>query len=76
MPDRLPALRPDEVIRALERAGFVRKRQRAHVIMHNAATRRSVPIPVHARDLKRNLLLQIIKQAVLTRQEFMRLLRS
>ena len=76
MPDKLPALRPDEVIRALERAGFVRKRQRAHVIMHNAATRRSVPIPVHARDLKRNLLLQIIKQAVLTRQEFMRLLRS
>ena len=76
MPDKLPALRPDEVIQALERAGFVRKRQRAHVIMHNAATRRSVPIPVHARDLKRNLLLQIIKQAVLTRQEFMRLLRS
>ena len=76
MPDRLPALRPDEVIQALERAGFVRKRQRAHVIRHHAATRRSVPIPVHARDLKRNLLLQIIKQAGLTREEFMGLLRS
>jgi len=76
VPDKLPALRPYEVIRALERAGFVRKRQRAHVIMYNPATRRSVPVPAHARDLKRKLVLSIIKQAGLTREEFRRLLRS
>ena len=72
MADRLPVLRPAEVIRALERGGYMRERQRAHLIMRNPATGRSVPIPIHAGDLKQHL----IKQAGLTRAEFLRLLRG
>ena len=76
MAGRLPALRPDEVIRTLERAGFVPQRQRTQLIMRHPVTRRSVPIPVHPRDLKRGLILRIIKQAGLSREEFLRLLRG
>jgi len=44
--------------------------------MRHPVTRRSVPIPVHPRDLKRGLLQRIIKQAGLSREEFLRLLRE
>ncbi len=74
MASKLTGLRPDDVIRALERAGFVRERRGAHLIMRNPNTRRSVPIPVHPRDLKRGLILRIIREAGLTREEFLRLL--
>ncbi|MCH8025217.1 MAG: type II toxin-antitoxin system HicA family toxin [Chloroflexi bacterium] len=75
MAGRLPVLRPDEVVRALERAGSVRERRLAHLIMRHPATRRSVPIPVHPGDLKRGLVLSIINQAGLTQDEFRALLR-
>jgi mRNA interferase HicA len=71
---RLPALKPDEVIRALERAGFAQERRGAHLIMRNPSTRRSVPIPIHPRELKRGLVRDIIRQAGLTREEFLDLL--
>jgi hypothetical protein len=35
-----------------------------------------VPIPIHARDVKPGLLLQIIREAGLTREQFLRLLRG
>jgi predicted RNA binding protein YcfA (HicA-like mRNA interferase family) len=44
--------------------------------MRHPVSGRSTAIPVHARDVKRGVLLDIIKQAGLTQAEFLRLLRS
>ncbi len=73
---RLPALKPREVIRALERAGFfVDHVTGSHYrLKHRHDPRRFTVVPYHAKDLKRPLLRAIIKQAGLTVDEFLDLL--
>ncbi len=75
MAQKLPALKPSEVIKALEKAGLYIVRQTgSHVIMYKKGLPRPVPVPKHAKDLKRKLLHKIIKEAGLTPEEFARLL--
>ena len=72
---RLPALRPQKVIKALKKIGFENARQTGgHLILVNKTTKKIVPIPIHGKDIKRGLLLSIIKQADLTIEEFVKLL--
>jgi predicted RNA binding protein YcfA (HicA-like mRNA interferase family) len=73
--DKLPAVRPQQLIRALERAGWERERTRGshHYLIHRDR-REAVAVPAHNRDVKPGLLLAIIKAAGLSRQEFRRLL--
>lgn len=73
--DKLPAVRPQELIRALERAGWERERTRgSHHYLAHPGKREAIAVPVHNRDVKPGLLLAIIKVAGLSRQEFRRLL--
>jgi predicted RNA binding protein YcfA (HicA-like mRNA interferase family) len=60
-----------KVIRALERIGFQKIRHKgSHVIMRHADGRMTV-IPMHkSEDLGPGLLLEIIKDAKLTQEEF------
>ena len=72
---RLPTLRPQVVVRALKRAGFIEVRQTgSHLILLNKGKNKIIPIPIHNKDLKRNLLFGIVKQAGLTVGEFKKLL--
>ncbi len=63
-----------QVIRALERAGFVVDRITGshHILRHPARMGRVVA--VHARELNRGALADAIKQAGLTQDEFLTLL--
>jgi predicted RNA binding protein YcfA (HicA-like mRNA interferase family) len=72
--DKLPAVRPQQLIRALERAGWEDERTRGshHYLVHRAR-REAIVVPAHNRDMKPGLLLAIIKAADLSRQEFRRL---
>ena len=73
----LPTLRAREVVRALERAGFVEKRvSGSHCLMgHSQDPARMVTVPLHgARDLKPGTLRAIIRQAGLTVEAFRALL--
>lgn len=73
---RIPALRANVVIRALERAGFVElHRTGSHAILRKQGHRRPVPVPVHSKELSRRLILRIIKQAGLSNEEFLKLLK-
>jgi predicted RNA binding protein YcfA (HicA-like mRNA interferase family) len=73
--NRLPALRPKEVERALLRAGFVEHRQKgSHKVFKKGTLR--VVLPYHGKDLKRGTLRAIIEQANLTVEEFLELLRG
>ena len=71
--NRLPALKPDEVIRKLQRAGFETDHiTGSHYIMRHPDGRRTV-VPYHAgRDIKRGVLRAIIRQAGLTMGEFLK----
>jgi predicted RNA binding protein YcfA (HicA-like mRNA interferase family) len=73
---RLPTLTPRKVTQALERAGFVLHRVRGshRYFVHPDRPDRLVPIPYHARDIKRPLLRTIVKQAGLTEEESIDLL--
>ncbi len=75
MTQRLPALRPQQVVRALERAGWQVHRQRgSHVSMHKEGVPFLVTMPLHRRDLPRGTLRDIISDAGLTVDEFLGLL--
>ncbi len=75
MSGRLPALRPAEVIRVLERNGFRLLRSTKHRTYTDDGTPpHLVTVPFHPRDLKPRTLRSIIEQAGWTDEEFLKLL--
>lgn len=68
MPD-YPILSGAEIIRALERLGFVQVRQRgSHVVLRNGAV--GCVVPLH-REVKRGTLGGIVRQAGVTPDAFL-----
>ncbi len=75
MSKEIPVLKPAELIKALEKAGFYIVRQSgSHVIMHKEGLLRPIPIPKHPGELKKSLQDRIIKEAGITPSEFKKLL--
>jgi predicted RNA binding protein YcfA (HicA-like mRNA interferase family) len=77
MNGRLPSLTAREVVRALERSGFVVSRiSGSHCrLVHGSDPARKVTVPLHgSADLRRGTLRSIIAQAGLTVPEFLALL--
>jgi predicted RNA binding protein YcfA (HicA-like mRNA interferase family) len=74
--NRLPAVKPREAIRALERAGFfVHHSTGSHrILKHPDRPGLRVTVAFHNRDLKRRTLTSIIDQAGLTDDQFAALL--
>lgn len=72
---KLPALTGNTVISALEKAGFQMMRQKGSHVRIIHADGRVVTIPVHAgKTIGRGLLRKILRDAELTREEFIALL--
>ena len=70
---KLPSLRPKQVIRALQQAGFVFIRQKgSHQIYIRG--NKAITIPYHNKDLKKGTLKHIVKQAGFEVDEFLKLL--
>jgi len=76
MSQRLPVVKPKEVIRALERAGFyIHHSTGSHYILkHPENPDLRVTVAFHNRELKRKTLASIIEQAGYTVEEFTELL--
>jgi predicted RNA binding protein YcfA (HicA-like mRNA interferase family) len=72
----LPSVRPDRLIRALERAGFYVDHATGghYVLKHRARRELRVVVPHHGGDIKRGVLRAILKQSELTAEELTRLL--
>ncbi len=73
---KLPRLSGKEVIKALEKAGFIQKRQRgSHVFMAKETSSEKITtvVPMH-QEIDTGTLLEIIRQCKLTRDEFLKLL--
>lgn len=75
MGEKLPAMKPKDVIKILEKLGFYQYRQKgSHVIMINDDVKNYQPvIPMHHQELKKGTLLSIIRQSGLTKAEFLNL---
>lgn len=71
---KLPVLSAREVIKALSKLGFVVVRQSgSHIHLWHDTRRLLVTVPDHP-ELARGTLVSILKQARLSREEFMELL--
>ncbi len=72
----LPVVRPRQLIRALERAGFFVHHIRGshHYLRHPERPGLMITVPYHNRDLKRGTLRAILRQAGLTADELRDLL--
>lgn len=72
---KVPSLRHKKLIKALKKIGFEEARQTgSHLILLNQKSKKIISVPVHNKDIKRGLLMGIIKQAGLTTEEFIKLL--
>ena len=72
---RLPAIKARELIAALERAGFECVRQKGSHVRMRHPDGRVVTVPVHSnQDIGRGLLRKILRDAELTRKDFLNLL--
>jgi len=73
---KLPVLSGDEVIKALRKAGFEITRQKgSHVSLHKKTPEGILLVVVPRKpEIKRGTLSSILKQAGLSREEFLKLL--
>jgi predicted RNA binding protein YcfA (HicA-like mRNA interferase family) len=72
---KLPSLTPQKLIKVLERKGFVLDRVKgSHHIYYHLEMKRRVIVPLHKRDLPKGTLLEILKQANISKEELGNLL--
>lgn len=70
----MTAFKPREVVRILEKLGYIQKRQTgSHLMMYHPEKKQIIPVPMHAKDVKHGLLKGIIKEAESTEKEFIKL---
>ena len=76
MSPKLPAVTAKQLIKVLERRGWYLKRTRgSHHYFRHPTIQDAVAVPVHgSRNVKPGLLLNILKTADISREEFRRLL--
>jgi len=74
----LPMLRYAAIISALAKAGFTIVRQKgSHIFLRHAADpKRFATVPRHPRDISRKDLASILRQAKLSVDQFLKLLRG
>lgn len=77
MSPRLPGVRPREVIRVLERAGWSLHHQRgSHRYFHKEGSSAYISVPIHPGDVPRGTLRAILDEAEMSVDEFIELLRG
>jgi len=73
----LPSLKPKEIAKLLEKAGFILKRTTgSHYIYYKKGIRRPVSIPYHTKNLPTGTQRAIIREAQLTLDETLKLLKN
>jgi len=67
---KLPSLTPQKVIKILERKGFVLDRVKgSHRAYYHSESKKRVIIPYHKKDLPKGTLMEILKQAGISKDE-------
>ena len=75
--NKLPAVRPREVIRFLEQNGFVLDHASgSHFIFYHPVSRRRAVVPKHHRDIPKGTLLSLLREAGFTRDDIIAFLEN
>ena len=73
--NRVPGVRPRELVAALKKVGFVEHHQRgSHLYLWHPEKKCMTTVPMHPGDVHRGLVRSILKQAGLGIDEFIALL--
>lgn len=68
----LPTLKPEELVRILEKFGYQRYRQKgSHLIMIKKGSYYHPVVPLHNSDIKKGTLRAIIRQTGMTVEQFL-----
>ncbi len=71
---KLPVLSGKELIKILQKEGFeIRRQKGSHVILVKESVKKAVVVPLH-NEIDKGTLIEIIRQAGMTREQFMELL--
>jgi predicted RNA binding protein YcfA (HicA-like mRNA interferase family) len=71
LPEKLPSAKPADVVKALERLGFVVERQRgSHVVLSRPGRTRPLVVPLHRKELGPRYVAKILAQAGVSPEEF------
>lgn len=71
---RIPALTPRQLLAALKRGGYTEARQSGSHLILEHASRRTVILPMHNREMSRALMKSIVKDAGYSEEEILGLL--
>ncbi|MGB6369658.1 MAG: type II toxin-antitoxin system HicA family toxin [Atribacterota bacterium] len=67
---KLPSLTSQKIIKILERKGFVLDRAKgSHRVYYHSESKRRVIISCHKKDLPKGTLMEILKQAGISKEE-------
>jgi len=75
---KLPAIKDKQLIKAMEKLGFCRYRQKgtSHLVMIHSDSRRAI-IPIHpGKDIPRGTLKGILRDLEISNEEFIKLLKE
>jgi predicted RNA binding protein YcfA (HicA-like mRNA interferase family) len=68
--NKLPAVRPRELIRFLEQKGFILDHTSgSHFIFYHPVSKRRAVVPRHNRDMPKGTLLSLLREAGFTRDD-------
>jgi len=74
---KLPAVKPREVIRFLERNGFVLDHASgSHFIYYQPVSKRRAVVPKHNRDVPKGTLVSLLREAGFTREDLIDFLQG
>lgn len=75
MSDKLPAVKPEQLIKILEQKGWHLERIRgSHFMMKHPEMRQIVPIPIHSKELRTGTLLAIMRSTEISKEDLRDLL--
>jgi predicted RNA binding protein YcfA (HicA-like mRNA interferase family) len=67
---KLPAVKPREIIRFLERNGFVLDHvSGSHFVYYHSLSKRRAVVPQHNRDVPKGTLVALLREAGFTRED-------
>jgi predicted RNA binding protein YcfA (HicA-like mRNA interferase family) len=70
---KLPAFKPKELIRKLEKLGFVLQRTTgSHMIYKNPETGLRANVPFHLREIPKGTLLSILRESQISKDEIIK----
>jgi predicted RNA binding protein YcfA (HicA-like mRNA interferase family) len=74
---KLPVITSKKLVRILNKIGFqLDHKTGSHFIFYNPKSKKRTVVPYHIKDLPQGTLMNILKEAGITKEEFLRLVKK